>query len=443
MAVAGVQIRLEDVALIALVYTLGVLTPIAAPSWARERIVGFVRSWTGAAITVAALSYMAYTVLEPTQRLLARGQAMSSALGIDLGELAALQPALVGIGPLSGTGSIAQAFVTAYDLGILHITNGTSRTVEEVASLANVTVPGARCVLRVLAQAGLMDKSDGGKKFSNNWSNKAINFLIVHARFMVVVEFPMVAHLTESVKTGKNMGLARVYGEKFTSLYHARVEVPELVAWSDFMDLSTTITTGPLLSQLSGMYDKVSVLLDVCGNEGINAIKLAHHYPKLRITVHDLPGVINDPERGTRLRIKEAGLEDRLSVFAKDLTDGGAVGWPQRQFDMVQLLHCVNEWSLEELRSRLAELTGVLVPGGSLIILGGFPTDRAGRHSGEVSKVWYHMPYFMAATQSGGTLHSVEVLTEVLAEAGFVEVQWVHLLFTMSAMVARKPLADG
>jgi len=338
--------------------------------------------------------------------------------GLEFSEYMMLAPAVSRFNPLQSA-SAAQTVFTAFELDVFQLARRHELSPSALAKAQNITEGGARVVLEVLAELGLLRKSLSG--FSHEWSDAALDLTRRNAAFVRNVELPLVSHLTEAVRTGRAVGLHKAFGSKYKSLYHARTEVPELVAWTDMMNSVSAVAINTIMGRCDRLLSQAKRMLDFCGNEGQNAMTLARNYPGMQITVHDLPAVIENPERGTAARIRDAGLDKQISVFPWDLTTRPFEP-PRSDYDLVMLMNCVNEWRREELDRNLRALLGALRPGGTLVIFGSF-SSRSRVLATDIYSVWLAAPYFVAATQDGGQLYDYEELEEAASAAGYADVR--------------------
>jgi len=413
---------------------VGALT--ASSPWLRKPALQLWRPAILCPLVVALLGAMLYRLLGSGMWLMLYH--LAPAFDISGSEFLQLSAVYSKLTPLEIV-SVPIVVESAASLGILELTGSMAVSLTDVAESANITTDGARCLLEVLTFIGLLQKNSAGQ-FFHNWSTEALRLAVENAKFVVNVELPLVAHLTETLRSGKPAGLHNAFGSQYRSLYHARTEVPKLTAWTDMMNNANKLAVAIVLRRYGSRFAGLESLLDLCGNEGRNSMAVARAYPQLQITVHDLPAVIQDPERGTAVRIKRAGLDKQISVFPWDLSEAGEIVWPRTDFHAVQLVHCVNEWPPDEFKTRLREVARALRVGGHLLIIGSYATSSSDINLQlKLGRSWLSMPYFIAGTQEGGTMYDVETIQHFVEESGYVNVKFEHLWETVSAITGQKP----
>merc|ERR1711998_263606 len=160
----------------------------------------------------------------------------------------------------------------------------------------------------------------------------------------------------ESVREGQAVGMSSVFGQGTPSLYHARATHPEIARWWDpwmdsFNDASAIRQRLSRLChfkrqepQTKGLCQLSGRVLEWCGNDGKNAIRLAQLDETLNITLIDLPQQVAKANQ----RIAEAGLQERITTLGVDLMD--TAFRLNEEYDGVTMIHTIREWSHASLR---------------------------------------------------------------------------------------------
>lgn len=213
---------------------------------------------------------------------------------------------------------------------------------------------------------------------------------------------------TESLRTGKNIGLKHLPGSG-RDLYSRLEENPELGnrfyrgmhAWSE-------LSNPVLLHQVD--YASVTRVLDVGGGDAVNAIALARAHPHLKVTVFDLEGAVEV----ARDNIEVAGLGDRIDVAAGDMF---AEPMPHG-YDLVLFAHQFVIWSPEQNMTLLKRAFEALSPGGRVVVFNAFADDDgAGPLYTALDNV-----YFTVLPFEESTIYRWRDHEEWLAATGFVDV---------------------
>jgi demethylspheroidene O-methyltransferase len=175
----------------------------------------------------------------------------------------------------------------------------------------------------------------------------------------------------------------------------------ELMAVSQSMVAEQVLNAVPLRRQ--------STLLDIGGGSGAFAMAAATRWPRLDVTVVDLPPVAAI----ARDRVQSAGLGSRIDVFGADascdlLPDG---------FDVVSLVRVLHDHDDDMVRRLLAAARRAVRPGGTLLIAEPMAGDGA---AGRLVSAYFNV--YLLAMGSGRPRSPVE-LARFLDEAGFRRVR--------------------
>ncbi len=132
-----------------------------------------------------------------------------------------------------------------------------------------------------------------------------------------------------------------------------------------------TRTAVPALTALYKAinFNKVSHLLDIGGGEGTMACELAKKFPRLKVTVYNLPKACEL----ARLKIKEADLTDRVHVVEGDflLDDKFPSGC-----DLVLFSRVLCDWSPETAKKLLLKAYKSIEDGGQVAICEAFQENN-------------------------------------------------------------------
>jgi demethylspheroidene O-methyltransferase len=178
-------------------------------------------------------------------------------------------------------------------------------------------------------------------------------------------------------------------------------------AYSELMAVSQAMVAEQVLGAVP--FRRQTSLLDIGGGSGAFAMAAASRWPRLDVTVVDLPPVADI----ARDRIHGAGLQSRIDVFGADasrdpLPDG---------FDVVSLVRVLHDHDDEMVRLLLAAALRAVRPGGTLLIAEPMAGEGA---AGRLVSVYFNV--YLLAMGSGRPRSPVE-LAQFLRAAGFRRVR--------------------
>ncbi len=159
----------------------------------------------------------------------------------------------------------------------------------------------------------------------------------------------------------------------------------------------------------------VRELLDVGGGPGTYSMLIAQKYPQMRVTVLDLPAVV---EIAAEL-IAQAGLADRVRTQAGDAV---AVDYGVEAFDGTLFSGVLHQMSAATVQEMLAKARRALKPGGRLVI-----SDIMLDNTKAQPPFAALFSLQMLLTSEAGAVFSAEECGRWLKEAGFANVT-IHRL---------------
>lgn len=304
-------------------------------------------------------------------------------------------------------------------------------TFEEVVQRTMTSSKGMDVLLQALINLGAITYNKTSKRFYNEYTRTAAN-----AKFETEVmgkSFAMQRQLfytAESVREGRAVGLSNVFGN-YESIYEARADIPELAqAWDPWMDLRST----KLAERFSFIYKLPSVVarggsdsklfngrvLDWCGNDGKNAIRLARSDPTMRLTVLDLPAQVTKAAAA----IKEAGLSSQIDTKGVDLLDGDPTF--EHRYDAVFMIHMLSEWPKKDVARFFKIIKSILNPGGVVVLFSLYKHHPVGDftdvHPDALSEKGWFPLYMLTSASHTSFPKTHDQLGGMLTEAGFVDV---------------------
>ena len=184
------------------------------------------------------------------------------------------------------------------------------------------------------------------------------------------------------------------------------LDAEDVAAYSELMAASQPLVAADVLAAYR--LDRHRCLLDVGGGEGAFLIRAASAAPSLKLMLFDLPAVADR----ARMRLAEAGLDDRADVFGGDLhrdpLPAGA--------DIVSLIRVIHDHDDDVALAILSAAWQALEAGGRLLLA----EPMAGTAGG--GGVAAYFAFYLLAMGSGRPRRAEE-LTALLHTAGFTDVR--------------------
>jgi len=213
-------------------------------------------------------------------------------------------------------------------------------------------------------------------------------------------------YLSESVKTGKVVGLQKLYGFEGT-LYEATADNEDLrLAWGGMMDSVTSFID-------EWFFENVAVppgarVLDLAGNTGLGAI-LTHRYKPvdgLQVACFDFP----EKEAEALRNFQANGVADRCSFIGGDVFEGVPKG-----FDIVMIKHFLDMFDKENVLRILRAVHEGLGVGGQVYVL--VPIYSEDLKSSVA--VDFFPAYFLGCTMAEGGPQKLSTYRRLMEQSGF------------------------
>ena len=248
------------------------------------------------------------------------------------------------------------AMAAAVEHGLFDLLDGGPKTAAEAASLAAISVRGARHIMDVLTGLGLLTK-DADRRYALAPDSAAFlvstkpGYIGGPLRHIVSELVPRWLQLPDIVRTGKP---ARAVNQEKagTEFFHGFVESIFPMSYPAAQRLAAVL-------ELAGATRPVHVL-DLAAGSGVWGIAMAQASPLAQVTAVDWPGMLDV----TRKMTDRFGVTARFTFVGGDLKDAdfGA------DHDLAILGHILH--SEGELRSRelLKKTARALAPGGTIAI---------------------------------------------------------------------------
>jgi ubiquinone/menaquinone biosynthesis C-methylase UbiE len=237
---------------------------------------------------------------------------------------------------------------------------GLSRT--QLAQRLDLAEQPARILLLGCASVGLVRK-DGDRYFLTPVSEPLTKNLdevpAVAVPWQQQVNYRPMAWFFEALKENTNVGLQRELPGDSPDLYGRLALDPKLeTIFHNMMGSVSRLVSAELVDKLD--LSPYHHILDIGGGTAINATNFARRWPHLRITIADLPTVVDKASA----RIAELGLADRVRAVGLNAFDDE---FPKGA-DCVFFGHFLEIWSAEQIKALLVKASRAVEPGAGLIV---------------------------------------------------------------------------
>jgi SAM-dependent methyltransferase len=299
----------------------------------------------------------------------------------------------------------ARAIMVGVKLGVFDALTPAPLTARDVAARCQTAPAGTEKLLNALVGAGYLayrDRRYGLTTTARKWVTRDSPTSVVDKVLFEFVEWDLVEHFEEYVKTGRPLEMHQTGSEEQWTLYQRAMR-----ALSGF--------GAPEIVRRTPMPAGATRMLDVGGSHGFVSVAMCRKYPQLSAVVLDLPAAVR---QAAPILAKE-GMGDRVIHRAGNaLTDDlGTNEW-----DLIyvsQLLHHFDEPTNREFVRRAAR---ALKPNGVLVVL---ELIRP-RSPGDGGQTGALLDLYFALTSQSGTW-SVEEMTGWQRDAGLAPRKPIYL----------------
>jgi 3-hydroxy-5-methyl-1-naphthoate 3-O-methyltransferase len=320
-----------------------------------------------------------------------------------------------------------KTLAVAHELNVFTRLSGSAGiTSRELAQALDIQERPADMLLTGCAALGLLDKQD--ERYHN--TPLAEEFLVrdkpyYFGGFVQMLDKRLYAgwgKLLEAVRTNRPTTWDP---DTQASLFEG--EDPEMLAlfWEAMHSLSTF--TARTLGETVD-FSSFNRLLDVGGGSGAFDIELCRRYPDLRVTVFDLPGVVEIASEKAR----QTGLDDRIEAVAGDFFANEAL---PAGHDAILLSMILHDWNETRGRALLRKCYDALPSGGALIISELLVNDDK---SGPAAAALMSLNMLI---ETEGRNYTPAEYRAWLSGSGFRDIQtvWFEAAGANGAIVGRKP----
>lgn len=300
------------------------------------------------------------------------------------------------------------------DKGILQVIEDSKTegiTLPEIVEKTGVSEYGARVLLESSLGMELVLVSDEGR-----YTLGKTGYFILHdplttinMNFIHDVGYKGLFHLDKSIETGKPEGLKEL--GNWPTVYAGLSQLPPHIqkSWFAFDHFFSDIAFPEVLKSV--YKDGVKNLLEIGGNTGKWAIASTSFADDIHVTIMDLPGQSTMAEN----KIKELGLQDRVSFFPNNVLDESKP-FP-KGFDgvwMSQFLDCFSEEEIISIMKRCGE---AIHDDGYIFILEAFWDTQ--RFETAAFCLQQTSIYFTAIANGNSQMYDSRVFIKAIEDAGF------------------------
>ncbi|MCP1675837.1 demethylspheroidene O-methyltransferase [Natronocella acetinitrilica] len=301
----------------------------------------------------------------------------------------------------------SQVLLACVRLGLLELLAERPQSSSEVAARLNITVPAAERLLAAAVALRLAEPRSGDRYGLGNQgavlsSMPGVAAMIEHHALLYRDMEDPVALLRKD--RGDSLGSYWPYAGAQDP---AQLTTEQVAPYSRLMSLSQELVSTEVLEVFS--LRRFRRLMDVGGGDGTFIRNVAARWPHLQGIVADLPAVA---EQATQ-RIREAGLQDRLSAvgvdFFRDSLPPGS--------DLISLIRIVHDHDDADVHALLGAVFRALDPGGTILIAEPMSATRGAEAMGDA----YFGFYLLAMGK--GRPRTPQEITKMLRHTGFRDIK--------------------
>lgn len=312
---------------------------------------------------------------------------------------------------------------SCFELGIVDtLRENPGMTAAKLGAAVGVKPDAVEQLLHLLVKDEFVayDKVSGGYSLDAlaDVDPEGLHRVLAFMKMIKVCVLRQVFYLTESVRTGKVVGLKELY-DFDGNLYDALAEHSDLrESWSTLMDTETA-HHDPWFFGNVDIPDGARVL-DLAGNTGLGAILTYQlkHSPGLRVTTFDLP----HKEEACLANFRAHGVAEHCSFVGGDVF----VQVPEG-FDVVLVKHFLAMFDKEDVLRIFQQINRSLAVGGQVNLL--VPIYPENMRESDARTVDFYPTFFLGCTMAKGGPQKLSTYQSWLAECGF----------TVTKVIAQEP----
>ena len=319
--------------------------------------------------------------------------------------------------------ALTRVLTTAVDLDLFTAIARGHQTLEDLANDRACSQRGLAMLLHALTALKYLEATPGGYSLSPVsaafLSKASPHYIGAYLLHNTHESWSTWAQLTDVVRVG-TPARQSVHGDH-----------PDTEFFSQLIQSLYTLNAGAASIAARVLDDRAQhqprAVLDVGAGSAVWSLALARQNPQTRVTVIDLPGVLDTV---TRRFVAREGLSDRFTFWPGDLQQ---IDFGESTFDVVVLGHICHGEGAERTHALIHRAFRALRPGGQILVAEFVPDDD--RHGPLIPLIFaLHM---LVLTDCGDTFTLGE-FTEWLTTAGFVDVDTIAAPAPSPLIVATK-----
>lgn len=254
-----------------------------------------------------------------------------------------------------------------FELGIIDLlrkNSSTMMTARQIGNATGITTEAVEQMLHLMVKEDFVSYDETSTSYAldglKHLSDEDFSRMILWMNCIKVVCLRQLYYLSDSVKTGKVVGLKEFYGFE-GSLYEACSKHDDLrTAWGAIMDQVTALI-DPWFFENVDIRDNTKVL-DLAGHTGMGAIQAYRfkHAENLHVTCFDFP----EKEAEALRNFRSHGVQDHCAFIGGDVFAGVPKG-----FDIVMIKHFLDMFDKENVFRILRVVHEALEVGGQVYVL--------------------------------------------------------------------------
>ena len=308
---------------------------------------------------------------------------------------------------LAGGHVEARLIHTAIELGIFDALENGPATAEALADRLKLECNAAELLLNAMAALPLLDKQ--GDSFF--LTETAAKYLLKSSPQYVggMIRFESMLwrsweRLPEAIRSGQPVRPPNMYQDDPT----------ETEIFIKAMDSLVNARGDAAVTAEAIDWSRSDDLLDVGSGPATYPIAFCKRFPRLRVTIFDLPGTLAITDG----YVREAGMTGRIKLIAGDYRTMEIPG----SYDVVFLSNIIHGENFENNRSLIRKLAAKLKPGGQIVV-----KDHILDDSRTTPPVGAIFSLLMLLTTEAGRCYSFREVKAWMEQAGLSEVRQIEL----------------
>ena len=319
--------------------------------------------------------------------------------------------------------AVTRVLTTAVDLDLFTAIAQGHNTVDKLANDRSCSTRGLSMLLHALTALNYLEATSAGYRlppvsaaFLSKVSSHYVGAYLLHNTRESWLPW---AQLSDVVRRGEPSRQS-VHGDQ-----------PDAGFFSQLVESLHTLSAAAASVAARVLDDRARhqpcAVLDVGAGSAVWSLALARQNPQTRVTVVDLPGVV---ETVTRRFVAREGLSERFAFWPGDLQQ---IDFGESAFDVIVLGHICHGEGAERTQELLHRAFRALRPGGQILIAEFVPDDD---RNGPLMPLLFAL-HMLVLTERGDTFTLGE-FTEWLTTAGFVDIGTIAAPAPSPLIVATK-----